>query len=260
MNSGLVTSVHSLGIVLLVCVAGLCAAGEVLGARRERAAWRRLQRLTGLPSGRTSVPALFRFPEALRTWLPVAGAGLGAAVLVGGLPGCVAGAGAAYGIRRWQRRLRLRPAAERSADETRQLPLAADLIAACLAAGAGPREAADAVGRSLGGPLGQALARIAAELRLGGDPAACWGRLGSHDLGRCLERASSTGIPPVSEVSRLAAGYRAERSRAALARARRAAVLATAPLGLCFLPAFLLIGVAPVVMSLAGSILAADFI
>jgi pilus assembly protein TadC len=131
-------------------------------------------------------------------------------------------------------------------------------MAACLAAGAGPREAADAVGRSLGGPLGDALTRIAAELRLGGDPAACWARLGSHDLGRCLERASSTGIPPVGEVSRLAAAYRAERTRAAVARARRAGVLATAPLGLCFLPAFLLVGVAPVVMGLAGSILAAS--
>jgi pilus assembly protein TadC len=123
-----------------------------------------------------------------------------------------------------------------------------------------PGEAADAVGSSLGGPLGQSLTRIAAELRLGGDPAVCWARLGSHDLGRCLERASSTGIPPVGEVSRLAAGYRAERSRAALVRARRAGVLATAPLGLCFLPGFLLIGVAPVVVSLAGSILAAGSI
>jgi pilus assembly protein TadC len=129
-------------------------------------------------------------------------------------------------------------------------------MAACLASGAGPREAADAVGRSLSGPLGEALTRIAAELRLGGDPARCWGRFGPYDLGRCMERACTTGVPPVDEVSRLAASYRTERGRVALARARRAGVLATAPLGLCFLPAFLLVGVAPVVMGLAGTILA----
>ncbi|MDX6347649.1 MAG: hypothetical protein QOF84_2439 [Streptomyces sp.] len=251
--------VHRLGIVLAVCAAALCAVGAVAAARRERAARQRLRGLLGLPPESSRVRVRPAFGEALRPWLPVAGVAVGAAVLVGGVPGCLVGAGAAYGIRQWQRRPRAAPgsAADR-AEETRQLPLAADLMAACLAAGAGPREAADAVGRSLGGPLGDALTRIAAELRLGGDPAACWARLGSHDLGRCLERASSTGIPPVGEVSRLAAAYRAERTRAAVARARRAGVLATAPLGLCFLPAFLLVGVAPVVMGLAGSILAAS--
>jgi pilus assembly protein TadC len=128
-------------------------------------------------------------------------------------------------------------------------------MAACLAAGAGPGEAAEAVGRSLDGPLGEILTRLAAELRLGGDPSACWSRFRHRELARCMERACTTGVPPVEEVSRLAAGYRAEHSREALARARRAGVLATAPLGLCFLPAFLLVGVAPVVMGLAGAIL-----
>ena len=39
---------------------------------------------------------------------------------------------------------------------------------------------------------------------------------------------------------------------AAEARAQRAGVLIAAPLGLCFLPAFLVLGVAPVVIGLAG--------
>ncbi len=39
------------------------------------------------------------------------------------------------------------------------------------------------------------------------------------------------------------------------ARAQRAGVLITAPLGLCFLPAFLVLGVAPVVIGLAGEVL-----
>ena len=36
---------------------------------------------------------------------------------------------------------------------------------------------------------------------------------------------------------------------------QRAAVLITAPLGLCFLPAFLVLGIAPVVIGLAGQAL-----
>ncbi len=132
-------------------------------------------------------------------------------------------------------------------------------MAACLAAGAAPGEAAGAVGRCLGGPLGAALIRAQAELRLGGDPAECWERFGrlpaAREMGRCLARASTTGSAPVAEMSRLAADHRAAHARSALARARRAAVLATAPLGVCFLPAFLLVGVAPVVIGLAGTVL-----
>jgi hypothetical protein len=56
-------------------------------------------------------------------------------------------------------------------------------------------------------------------------------------------------------VSRLAAEVRAERRSAAEQAARRVGVLAVAPLGLCFLPAFLLLGVVPVVVGLAGPLL-----
>ncbi|NJA60175.1 translation initiation factor IF-2, partial [Streptomyces sp. NEAU-H3] len=43
-------------------------------------------------------------------------------------------------------------------------------------------------------------------------------------------------------------------ARGATAAARRAGVLVTAPLGLCFLPAFLILGVAPVLLGLAGEL------
>ncbi|MEU1617202.1 type II secretion system F family protein [Streptomyces sp. NPDC005722] len=250
-------AVHRLGIVMASVAAAVCAAAALAAARRERAARRRLRLLM-----RAAPPPrrLRRWPGAasVRTWAPVAGVALGAFALIGGVPGAAAGLGAAWAMRRRQRR----PRPAQPGDQTRaahQLPLAADLMAACVAAGAGPREAAEAVGPSLGGPLGEALTRAAAELRLGGDPAQCWGRLdrlGCRELARCLERATTTGVPPVEEIARLAAGCRAEHARFGAARARRAGVLITAPLGLCFLPAFLLVGVAPVVMGLAGAILA----
>jgi len=116
-----------------------------------------------------------------------------------------------------------------------------------------------AVGEALDGPVGQALARGAAEVRLGGEPAEAWRRLaaqpGAEALARLLERADVSGLPAAAPVARLAADVRADRSRTATARARRAAVMVTAPVGLCFLPAFITVGVLPVVIGLAGGVL-----
>jgi Type II secretion system (T2SS), protein F len=252
MNTGVF---HSLGTVVFASAAAVCAVDAVTGARRSAAARRRMRRLLGAEQPRPGAPAIRRrLRVVLRAWVPPLAVGLASATLVGGLAGWVTGPAVGYGMHRWRRRPR--PGSDAAPDDARRLPLAADLMAACLAAGAGPREAAEAVGCSLGGPLGEALKRAAAELRLGGDPSGCWGRFQPRELGRCLERASTTGVPPVEEVSRLAAVHRAEQARAALTRARRAGVLATGPLGLCFLPAFLLVGVAPVVMGLAGAIFA----
>ncbi|MFH8679447.1 type II secretion system F family protein [Streptomyces lydicus] len=136
---------------------------------------------------------------------------------------------------------------------------AGDLLAACLAAGAGPGEAAEAVGRSLDGPVAERLRQVAAELRLGGEPAVVWRRLaalpGAEGLARCMERAGISGVPAVESASRIAADLRAEHARAATARARRAGVLVTLPLAACFLPAFLTLGVAPVLIGLAAGLL-----
>ncbi|MEV4432212.1 type II secretion system F family protein [Streptomyces sp. NPDC049585] len=194
-----------------------------------------------------------------RVVVAVAVVGTGILGLVAGLTGAGAGLVAAWGL--WSRGRRAERTAEEAPGEeaARQLPLAADLLAACLAAGAGPREAAEAVGSSLGGPVGTGLARAAAEVRLGAEPAVAWGRLGAlpgaAPLAGCLERAQATGVPAVEPMARLAARLRAEQARTAGMRARRAGVQATAPLGLCFLPAFLTVGVVPVVIGLAEGLI-----
>ncbi|MFE9928278.1 type II secretion system F family protein [Streptomyces sp. NPDC005533] len=251
--------VHRLGIALCVAVAALWLVGSAVVARvRERAARRRIAALLGAEQ----VPRGAAFASAVRgasvAWAAPAGALLAGWVLVGGPAGAVVGVLAAIGVWRW--RARARPPAEVDAGEAeRQLPFAADLLAACLAAGAGPVEAAEVVGESLGGPVGERLARAGAELRLGGEPGAGWGRLaeipGARALAECLERAARTGVPAAEPVSRLASGLREDRARRAGARAQRAAVLVTAPVGLCFLPAFLAIGVAPVVIGMASGLL-----
>ncbi|RSO41074.1 hypothetical protein DMH15_13855 [Streptomyces sp. WAC 06725] len=197
----------------------------------------------------------------MREWARGAAVVAAVAILVGGATGVVIGLAVAYGVGLRQRRAKAR--AERRAAEAglrAALAPAADLLAACLAAGAGPREAADAVGRSVDGTVGVRLRRVAAELRLGAEPSAAWQRFGelpgARDLTRCMERAGISGVPAVEGVARIAAGLRAAAHRTAAERARRAAVLVTFPLAACFLPAFLVIGVAPVLIGLAGELMA----
>ncbi|MFE9699051.1 type II secretion system F family protein [Streptomyces sp. NPDC006270] len=261
---------------MLFAVAGVAVQlAAVTGDRyRKRAVRGRVAVLSGTASrarpGRWKRRAARSLPsdgsglfEAARRWAAPAGAWLAGWILVGGVMGCVVGSAAAYGAWRWQR-TRPRRCSGGSHPERAviagQLPLAADLLAACIAVGAGPREAAQAVGESIGGPVGDRLARTAAEIRLGGEPAEAWGRFGeipgAGPMARCLHRAGSTGAPAAEPVARLAESMRADRARAAVARAQRAGVLITAPVGLCFLPAFLAVGVAPVIIGLAGELLA----
>nr|WSS62735.1 type II secretion system F family protein [Streptomyces sp. NBC_01177] len=235
------------------------------GRRHERAIRRRLELLTGGRAlGTRQGRAGLRAPgwSRARRWAVFLAVWATGWILVGGPVGSGIGLAAAYGVRRWRRTVQARGAADQGAEAApvaRQLPVVADLLASCLSAGAGPREAAEAVGESIGGPVGERLARTAAEILLGGEPAEAWGRFGelpgAAPLARCLERAGSTGAPAAEPVSRLADEIRAERASAAVARAQRAGVLITAPVGLCFLPAFLAVGVAPVVIGLASGLL-----
>ncbi|MFI7498994.1 type II secretion system F family protein [Streptomyces sp. NPDC049687] len=227
--------------------------------RRVRGARRRVAELLG----RERAPGVSRagVRDAVRKWLPagaVAGVGW---VVVGGVLGVVVGAIGAVALWRWRSRQQAAGTVSEADAQlaARQLPLAADLLAACIAAGAGPVIAAQAVGEALGGPVGEGLARGAAEIRLGGEPATAWRSLacapGAAALSRLLERADVTGLPAAGPVARLAADARADWTRAATARARRAAVMVAAPVGLCFLPAFIAIGVLPVVIGLAGGVM-----
>ncbi|MBB5120500.1 hypothetical protein FHS36_003942 [Streptomyces eurocidicus] len=273
--------IHSLWIGFPFGIALAAAMAAARGVRGRRAARRRVAGLFPPPAP----VGVDRSEGQVRRWaarlppmkdrLSVMGAGAAGFILVGGVAGCATGLAAAYGMWRWWCRRergvegpgdgigaeRRRPGAKGTEGVAGQLPLAADLMAACLAAGAGPGQAAEAVGASLAGPVGERLARAAAEVRLGGDPATAWNRLGglsgpgARELARCLERAQATGVPAVEPMARLAGRLRTERARTAGIRARRAGVLATAPLGLCFLPAFLTVGVVPVVIGLASSLM-----
>ncbi|MFD3572845.1 type II secretion system F family protein [Streptomyces sp. NPDC058644] len=253
--------VQKLGVAVWGVAAVLWLMSAVLAARRERAVRGRagvvlgvVERPPGVWSGRW-----FRWRGAVRGWPAVVGAVCAGWVLVGGVPGCLVGLGAGYGVWRWRRGRGVRDAEFDAGEAARQLPLAADLLAACVAAGAGPVVAAQAVGDALKGPVGERLAQGAAEVRLGAEPSDAWRKLGAIPgagaLARLLERAGESGAPAAESVARLAADCRAERGRTATAAARRAGVLMTAPVGLFFLPAFIAVGVLPVLIGLAGGLL-----
>ncbi|MGW6541899.1 type II secretion system F family protein [Streptomyces massasporeus] len=253
--------VHRLGVSVGIVLACGWLVRWLLETRRRRRMRRRLTEVAGVREA--AAPALRPAVRGIaRRWLAPLGMACAGWALVGGLAGAAVGLVCAVGVWRWRLKQEMAgtdPGAPDRAEAARQLPLAADLLAACIAAGAGPVIAAQAVGEALGGPVGDALARGAAEVRLGGEPGVAWRRLGAvpgaGGLARLLERADVSGLPAAVPVARLAAEARADWGRAATARARRAGVTVSAPVGLCFLPAFIAVGVLPVVIGLAGGVL-----
>ncbi|OJF12359.1 type II secretion system F family protein [Couchioplanes caeruleus] len=165
----------------------------------------------------------------------------------------------AYVLDRWLGKQE--PAAVRALRTRAQadLPLAADLLAAALRAGAPVDHAVSAVAEALGGPLGDRLDRVGRSLRLGADPPEAWAHLadipGAPRLIAAAVRSSTSGGALAGAFTRLADDLRADRVIAAEAAARRAGTLIVLPLGLCFLPAFLLAGLVPVVIAVLGDIL-----
>ncbi len=85
-----------------------------------------------------------------------------------------------------------------------------------------------------------------------------WAELADSDaelaaLGRAMSRAHQSGAPVVAAVERLADGL-ARTARADVEdRARAVGVKAAVPLGLCLLPAFVLIGIVPLVAGLMST-------
>ncbi|WP_246273792.1 type II secretion system F family protein [Phytohabitans houttuyneae] len=185
--------------------------------------------------------------------------GFAVALFVGGLPGLVVGAVVAVILERFLRGLEPAEARARRLREVADLPLAADLIAAGLRAGAPVDHAAAAVAEAIGGPLGERLARVARALRLGAEPVEAWGHIapvaGAGRMAQAAIRSSASGAALAGALSRLADDLRADHAVAGEAAARRAGVLIVLPLGLCFLPAFILAGLVPVLIAVLHDVL-----
>lgn len=135
-----------------------------------------------------------------------------------------------------------------------------DVFAVCLAAGLAVPAAAAATAPTAPGQLGEVLRRAADMLALGAEPAAAWSAPGTVDphcesLLRLARRSASSGAALAVGVAELATSVRHDAADAARAAAERASVLIAGPLGLCYLPAFVCLGIAPVVAGLASKVL-----
>ncbi|ORB00602.1 hypothetical protein BST33_11385 [Mycolicibacter minnesotensis] len=163
---------------------------------------------------------------------------------------------------------RAQPPSPRRADPGADaLTLAADLevFALCLNAGMSVSGAAAATARHAPPQLAGALRRGSDLLALGAEPGIAWSEPhvragGAADpmtsaVLRLARRSGSSGVALAAGLGELAVQYRSEAADRATAAAERAGVLIAGPLGLCFLPAFVCLGIVPVVAGLAGDVL-----
>lgn len=137
----------------------------------------------------------------------------------------------------------------------RDLPMAVHLFGASLKAGSAVGPALSDVAAALGGPVADEFLLVVRRLELGIDPAAAWSATGQElmPLGRSMARAYRSGASVLATVDRLAEDLRADRRHRTEALAKTVEVRAAAPLGLCFLPAFVLLGVVPMVAGIFSS-------
>ncbi len=180
-------------------------------------------------------------------------AGLAVGIVMGGAVGVVVGAGVLVLCVRLLGRLVVSGAADEQ-ELGRQAPEAAELLAACLASGATLESAGAAVAAACPEPLSGLLSGMVAQLRLGASPEQALAGLAAATptaaIARAVQRSLASGAP-LAVALELCAEELRDRRRAALeTRARQVAVRSVAPLGVCFLPAFLLLGVVPLVAGL----------
>jgi Flp pilus assembly protein TadB len=223
-----------------------------------------LDRLAGLAGVKSSVQGTREAPTVRTRWpadrrrtplaaLSSALLGVSVAAIVGDGLGVLAGVVVAVGTGLAVRRLEPAAVVRERERLVGDLPVAVDLLAACVASGSPPAQCLEIVGQAVSGPVGRQLHQVAIRLQLGADPVSVWAALGQCDamapLARTMVRAVETGAPVADGLNRLVDDQRRARRWDAERRARAVGVKAAAPMGLCFLPAFIAIGIVPTIVS-----------
>lgn len=131
-----------------------------------------------------------------------------------------------------------------------------ELFATCLRAGLGPARAASAT--SAVSEL-SAWSDAAALLNVGVPASQAWEPVrvvpGLEELAALVTMSEHSGAAIAAGADRISAGLRDTAADAATARAERAGVFISLPLALCFLPAFIVLGLVPIVISLGTDLL-----
>ena len=204
-------------------------------------------------------PARGRGPSTLHL-RPVAAVGVGllAWLFVGGALAPVAGVVAA--VLSWRVLDRAEaPSSRREREEVeRTLPHLIALFASTLRSGAEPVAGLAQVCAALPCPAARRLGSVVEQARWGASGVEAWSAVATDrslgPLARVMVRSQTSGASVVQAVERLADEIERESLARAEDAARRVGVAAAVPLGVCLLPAFLLLGVVPTVASLFGSV------
>ena len=244
------------------------SAGAPLATSMERAAEHAEERIDAL-LGRQSALAAPRATGRILSWLPLLGLGLGVLMgsdPVGVLTGSVLGAltgllglGLAFAGRRWTaalvHRAEVESAASNGAEQTSNMPpvdtaLVLELLAAQLRAGLAPLAALGTLAEALNS---RPLHTVCQRLQMGSNWGSAWSGSAAGTFGElrdALAPAYTGGAPSTALLLSLADAHRLSERRAAERAAGKLSVALVVPLGLCSLPAFICLGIVPILISL----------
>ena len=244
------------------------SAGAPLATSMERAAEHAEERIDAL-LGRQSALAAPRATGRILSWLPLLGLGLGVlmgsdpvGVLTGSVLGVLTGLlglGLAFAGRRWTaalvHRAEVESAASNGAEQTSNMPpvdtaLVLELPAAPLRAGLAPLAALGTLAEALNS---RPLHTVCQRLQMGSGWGSAWSGSAAGTFGElrdALAPAYTGGAPSTALLLSLADAYRLSERRAAERAAGKLSVALVVPLGLCSLPAFICLGIVPILISL----------
>lgn len=244
------------------------SAGAPLATSLERAAEHAEERIDAL-LGRQSALAAPRATGRILSWLPLLGLGLGVlmgsdpvGVLTGSILGALTGLlglGLAFTGRRWTAALvhqaKTESAASKRAEQTSNAPpvdtaLVLELLAAQLRAGLAPLAALGTLAEALNS---RPLHTVCHRLQMGSGWGSAWSGSAAGTFGElrdALAPAYTGGAPSTALLLSLADAHRLSERRAAERAAGKLSVALVVPLGLCSLPAFICLGIVPILISL----------
>ena len=251
------------------------SAGAPLATSLERAAEHAEERIDAL-LGRQSALAAPRATGRILSWLPLLGLGLGVlmgsdpvSVLTGSVLGALTGLlglGLAFAGRRWTaalvhraevesvRTANVEPEAKKPTSPAGAAPvdtaLVLELLAAQLRAGLAPLAALGALAEALNS---RPLHAVCQRLQMGSGWGSAWSGPAAGTFGElrdALAPAYTGGAPSTALLLSLADAHRLSERRAAERAAGKLSVALVVPLGLCSLPAFICLGIVPILISL----------
>lgn len=131
------------------------------------------------------------------------------------------------------------------------LPLSLDLVQACLKAGQALRNAIEIITHAMGSPVGEVFGAVTNAISVGLSDEQAWQVLKDDpvvgSMARDLARSSALGTTQSAILAQYSTDLRRQALTTRLAAAKSVGVKAVLPLGVCYLPAFVLIGVVPVI-------------